>query len=97
MRKAALRAIALMAALLLPAGAMAGGTWMTVTDRPSEAQQLMPPTEYTGEITVTFLGDCTLGEDTKKIPKRLGFARRIADNGTDFPFRELVRLTGRTT
>lgn len=94
MRKAVRRGIALAAALLLPAGAMAGGSWMTVTGRPSEEQQLMPPSEYTGEIRITFLGDCTLGEDTKKIPKRLGFARRIADNGTDFPFRELVKLTG---
>ncbi len=94
MRKAIRRGIALMAVLLLPAGATAGGSWMTVTGSPSAEQQLMPPSEYTGEITVTFLGDCTLGEDTKKIPKRLGFARRIADNGMDFPFRELIRLTG---
>ena len=85
---------ALMLVLLLPAAAMAGGTWKTVTEAPSEEQKAMAGSDYTGEVTITFLGDCTLGEDTKRIPKRVGFARRIADNGMEFPFRELVRMTG---
>lgn len=94
MRKMAQALAAVMLAVMLPAAAAASGSWQTVTKGPSDEQKLMAASDYTGEITITFLGDCTLGEDSKWIPKRYGFARRIADNGMEFPFRELIRLTG---
>ena len=83
----------LSALLLLPVTALASGSWRTVTESHSPDEQWIPVSEYTGEITITFLGDCTLGGESPSRNKSVDFARRIADNGIEFPFRELVRLT----
>ncbi len=48
---------------------------------------------YTGEIVLTFLGDCTLGGLESKKNTSLGFVRRIEREGYAFPFRNLLSLT----
>ena len=58
-----------------------------------EEQQELTPSDYTGDVRITFLGDCTLGGEEKKAGNGLSFASRIAENGTDFPFRGLKQLT----
>ena len=94
MNKHFYRLFSLLLALLLPASALASGFWRTLSgDLPPEDQWL-PVSEYTGEVRITFLGDCTLGGESPSRYKTIDFARRIQDNGMDFPFRELVRLTG---
>ncbi len=75
---------------LLPAEA--GGTWYTLTGEPPEGLGFLV-CEYSGEIMITFLGDCTLGGEEKSERSALGFARRIQENGTGFPLRNLCRLT----
>ena len=81
-----------LAALLLLPGAARAGTWRTVTD-PAEETGWQVASEYTGSVTITFLGDCTLGGEEKSRSSKLGFAARVAENGMDFPFRNLSRLT----
>ena len=79
--------------LLVPAAALAGGTWQTLAQESLPEELWVPVSEYTGEVRITFLGDCTLGGESPSRNRNLDFAKRIADNGLDFPFRELVRLT----
>lgn len=85
---------AILLAALLPAAALAGGTWRTVTQAPSDREKWGMISDYTGEVRMTFLGDCTLGGEESTRRSETGFVRRIAENGMDFPFRELIRLTG---
>ena len=87
------RLLCLLLALLLPVPAMASGSWRTAADEPDPDSLWIPVSEYTGEVRITFLGDCTLGGESPSRNRRVDFARRIADNGMAFPFRELVRLT----
>ena len=87
------RVLIFLAVLCLPAAALAGGTWRTATEDPTEDEMMVVTSEYTGEVTVTFLGDCTLGGESPAKYPTLSFARRIRDNGVEFPFRELTRLT----
>ena len=75
-------------------GAAASGRWFTVTDSVTAETLGLPDDEYTGTVTMTFLGDCTLGGEEKKAGQALSFASRIAENGMDFPFRGLKALTG---
>jgi len=49
--------------------------------------------EYTGTVTFTFLGDCTLGGEEKNRTSRLSFDSRIAAEGPEYPFRYLTALT----
>ena len=80
--------------LLLPCAGLAGGTWYTVTDA-ADAGSLTPPSdEFSGTVALTFLGDCTLGGETKTARSPLGFARRIEENGMGFPLQGLLALTG---
>ncbi len=80
--------------LFLPLAARAGGTWISVTD--IEALPEKPQNDsFTGEIRITFLGDCTLGGPEKMRNNALGFQRRIEENGYGFPFRNLSVLTSR--
>ena len=84
----------LLCLLLLPfSRALAGGVWYTLSAEENPDRLLIPPPEYTGEIRVTFLGDCTLGGEEKSRRNALGFVRRIEENGLDFPFRNLLPLT----
>ena len=90
------RFLALLAALalLVPGAALGSGTWRVLTAEISEDEKMIPASDFTGEITMTFLGDCTLGgtEDMKN--SGIGFERIVKDNGMAYPFRNLVRLTG---
>ena len=84
----------LLAALLLPACAGASGFLRTVSEPiPQEEQQELTPSDYTGDVRITFLGDCTLGGESPVRYPSLSFEQRIRDNGMDFPFRELRQLT----
>ncbi len=94
MKKYASRLLLLLAALLLPVSALASGSWRTVTGDLSPEEQWLPVSEYTGEVRITFLGDCTLGGESPSRYRNIDFAGRIEANGMEFPFRELVRLTG---
>ena len=88
------KALALLSAvLLLPASALAGGIWRTVTEDPAPEDLPALSSGYTGEVRITFLGDCTLGGESPAPYPGLSFAKRIEDNGPDFPFRELRQLT----
>ena len=93
MGRALRRLLPAVLALLLPAAALAGGSWTTVTGEVPIEAQLIPVSDYTGEIRITFLGDCTLGGEVPSRHRNLDFAKRIADNGMEFPFRNLRRLT----
>ncbi len=90
------RAAALLAALLLGPGAASGGDeWFTLRDPETFGGRGFLVSEYTGEVRITFLGDCTLGGEEKSRRAALGFARRIAENGMDFPMAGLMALTAR--
>ena len=89
-RKLAAWAAALM---FIPAACTASGSWFTVTEDFSPETAGIPNDEYTGTVTMTFLGDCTLGGEEKKAGNALSFASRVAENGPDFPFRGLKQLT----
>ena len=78
--------------LMLPGPARAG-SWTTLKD-PEDAERMTGlVTEYTGEVRITFLGDCTLGGEESYRNARLGFVSRVRENGMAFPFRNLARLT----
>ena len=77
--------------LLLPACGRAGGVFRTVLQDSVWEEQ--PVVDYTGEVRITFLGDCTLGGEEKSRNSALGFRHRIRENGLDFPFRNLLGLT----
>ena len=80
--------------VFLPVCAPAEGTLRTVTEDAGPEEQFQVASEYTGEVKITFLGDCTLGGENPPRYPQLDFATRIAENGPDYPFRELIRLTG---
>ena len=90
MRKAV---ILFLVVLLLPIPALAGGFCRTVSKAPAPEDVSPVVCDYTGEVRITFLGDCTLGGESPSRYPTLDFARRIADNGLEFPFRELRKLT----
>lgn len=81
-------ALLAMAILLLPCHGGAEGKWLP-------AQEAEAPTEsaFTGTVTITFLGDCTLGGEEKSREKPSGFIQRINKNGYLFPMRNLIALT----
>lgn len=79
--------------LLVPAAAGASGRWVTLTENQPVDYQVLPDDGYTGEITITFLGDCTLGGEEKSRNSALGFVRRVQETGLDYPLREMGRLT----
>ena len=86
----------LLSALLLWApmsGAFASGEWLmfTIKDVPEEQGFLVQ--DYTGTVRITFLGDCTLGSETKTVGAYRGFVRTIERNGYGWPFRNLNVLT----
>ena len=89
--------LALICALGILAGtASASGRWTTLKDLgpvDPDAEGSWLVHDETGEIRITFLGDCTLGGEEKSRRSRLGFTARVEENGMDFPFRQLSRLT----
>ena len=86
--------LSLVAALfLIPAAAHASGSWKTLAPEAPEDYLVLPDDGFTGDITVTFLGDCTLGGEEKSRNAALGYFRRVEENGLGFPLREMSRLT----
>ncbi len=90
---ACLACLSMAAMLFFPAAGDASGRWLTLTADVEEDYLVLPDDGYTGDVTVTFLGDCTLGGEKKSRNSSLGFFRRVTDNGLDFPLREMSRLT----
>lgn len=76
-----------------PAAGMASGRWITLTEDSLPPDLVFSDDEYTGRVTMTFLGDCTLGGEEKARGSRLGFGQRIAENGLSFPLHNMARLT----
>lgn len=89
--KKATAVLLLLAALLLPRAAMMEGRWLT----PQAALEgkARETGDFSGTVTITFLGDCTLGGEEKSREKATGFIQRIAKNGYEFPMRKLSILT----
>ena len=94
MKKRRRLAAFLTALLLLPAAGSAGGSWMKMSG--GDGAAMLPPAsdEFSGTVTITFLGDCTLGGEEKKAGSALSFARRVEENGPGFPLGGLLKLTG---
>ena len=90
----------LLAVLLLlmctVSGASASGTWLMFDeDHVPEEQGFRVQDEFTGTVCITFLGDCTLGGEEKVRSAYRGFARTVERNGFEYPFRNLIALTGK--
>ena len=83
----------LLLCILIPAGAAAGGTWIPVTDDLKAETMFPPDDQYSGTVTMTFLGDYTLGGEEKTARSSVGFARRVEENGMGFPLAGLKSLT----
>ena len=83
----------LLAVLLLPVSAPAEGMLRTVSALPEPEDIPEIPSAYTGEVRITFLGDCTLGGETPHPSPGYSLETRIRENGMDFPFRNLKKLT----
>lgn len=76
--------------------ASASGTWLMFDeDHVPEEQGFLVQDEYTGTVRITFLGDCTLGGEEKVRSAYRGFVRTVERNGFEYPFRNLINLTGK--
>ncbi|MCR4876606.1 MAG: hypothetical protein K5922_05510, partial [Clostridiales bacterium] len=56
-----------------PRGGLAAGEWITLSGEDPAAGLQVPVNDYTGQVRITFLGDCTLGGEEKSRNSRLGF------------------------
>ena len=83
----------LLAALLLLPGAAAGGSFVTLTEGAPVSAMRSTVSDYSGTVTLTFLGDCTLGGETRTRGAATGFPRTVEKEGLGFPFRQLAALT----
>ena len=83
----------LAAALAFCASAQASGEWMTFTADtvPRDLGYLVQ--EYSGTVSITFLGDCTLGGEERTLNLYRGFVKTIERNGYAYPFRNLKTPT----
>ncbi|MBR2824578.1 MAG: CapA family protein [Clostridia bacterium] len=81
--------------LNLTGSGFAEGAWLTLSKAQEQGLQFLVAGEYTGEVTATFLGDCTLGGLESRKNSSLGFVQRIEENGYAFPFRNLLARTGK--
>lgn len=95
MRKCLFRSLCflLFVLLLFPVPARASGRWFTLSDPESPELPAVSPARFTGEVRLTFLGDCTLGGLESKRRSSLGFVRKIEEHGPAFPFQNLKSLT----
>lgn len=84
--------IFLLLGLLLPQNAGASGAWFSLSAM-EKLGYILPEEERSGEVRMTFLGDCTLGDEARKRNASLGFAKTIEKMGCEHPFRQLRRLT----
>lgn len=66
------------------------------TDKPPEAllDAAMQVSGFSGEVTLSFLGDCTLGGESKAANSRGGFVQTALREGYDYPFQNLASLLG---
>ena len=89
----ALSVLVFLLAFFFPRAACAGGQWITLDGTTELPDSRYTVSEYTGTVTITFLGDCTLGGETRTRGAATGFVRTIAANGYDYPLRQLTALT----
>ena len=68
------------------------GRWTTVDPDAGAPAEGFLVDEFSGTVTATFLGDCTLGGEEKSRNNALGFVRRVQENGYGFPMRYLKAL-----
>ena len=63
-------------------------------DNPPEAllDAAMQVSGFAGEVTLSFLGDCTLGGESKAANSRGGFVQTALREGYDYPFLNLQSL-----
>ena len=78
-----------------PLSAGASGVWYSFPedDVPQDDIGFLVQ-EYTGTVTITFLGDCTLGGEEKTRTAANGFFKTVEREGYGWPFRNLLPLTG---
>ena len=88
-----LAALAAALALFLSASAHSDGEWQTIDQNTAPAARGYLVQEYTGTVTITFLGDCTLGGEERTRNSYRSFFRTIERNGYAWPFRNLTALT----
>ncbi|MBQ3278053.1 MAG: CapA family protein [Clostridia bacterium] len=88
-------ALILILLLCCPLAAGASGTWYSFTEDAVPREDLgFLVQEYTGTVTITFLGDCTLGGEEKTKTAWFGFVQTVGHEGFAYPFRNLLSLTG---
>ena len=93
MRKLICVLLSLLMAALLPAGAL-GDRWYSFQEDEVPQEPGFLVNEFTGDITITFLGDCTLGGESTSVNKYNGYVQTINRNGYAYPFKNLLALTG---
>ena len=81
--------------LCAPQVAAASGSWILFTENavPESLGFMVSEEEYSGTVTVTLLGDCTLGSEESKKGYANGYIRRIEKNGLDYPLQNLTSMT----
>lgn len=79
--------------LSVPLGGNAETKWyrFAAEDAPESSGYLV--SDYTGKITITFLGDCTLGGEEGYRNNPRGFIKTIEREGYAYPFENLTFLT----
>lgn len=90
-----LRVILLLLALILsvPEAVPAEGTWYSFGEKDVPEDLGWMLTDYSGTVTLTFLGDCTLGGEKKYRNAGRGFVRTVEQYGYAWPLQGLTRLT----
>ena len=73
--------------------ASAEGRWYVFREEDVPAFLGYRVSDYTGEVTLTFLGDCTLGGEKKSQSNARSFFQVIRREGFRYPVRDLVTLT----
>ena len=63
-------------------------------DHPPQSllETAMQVSGFTGEVALSFLGDCTLGGESKAANSRGGFVQTALREGYDYPFQNLKAL-----
>ena len=87
-------AACLAACAALALGAARAEWYVFEPDDPPEAllEASMQVSGFSGEVTLSFLGDCTLGGESKAANSRGGFVQTALREGYDYPFQNLKAL-----
>lgn len=80
--------------MLLPIEAL-GAEWICFPVKNPTPDTGFLVNDYTGDVTITFLGDCTLGGESPSAIKYNGYVQTINRNGLEYPFRHLLDITGK--